>query len=66
VRQGARSHRSWARTVAAVLGYLLLALATVWGAMALHFDGPDPGWLREALATGFALLMVYRARFSGQ
>jgi hypothetical protein len=61
VRQGARARRSWARTAAAVLGHSLLALATVWGAMALHFDGPDPGWLREALATGFALLMALAA-----
>ena len=61
MRQGARAHRSWARTVAAVLGYSLLALATVWGAMALHFDGPDPGWLREALAIGFVLLVALAA-----
>jgi hypothetical protein len=26
--------------------------------MALHFDGPGPGWLREGLATGFVLLMA--------
>ena len=37
-----------------MLGYALLAAAAVWGAMALHFDGPDPGWLREGLAVGFA------------
>ena len=62
MRQGARAHRSWARTVAAVLGYSLLALATVWGAMALHFDGSDPGWLRQGLTAGFVLLMALAAR----
>ena len=26
--------------------------------MALHFDGPDPAWLREGLSAGFVLLMA--------
>jgi Domain of unknown function (DUF4105) len=61
VRESRKAHRSWARRLAMVLGYSLLAAATVWGAMALHFDGPDPGWLRQALAVGFLLLMALAA-----
>ena len=45
-----------------VLGYSLLAAATIWGAMALHFDGPDPRWLREAMAAGLVLLVALAVR----
>jgi hypothetical protein len=55
---GGTARRSWARAFAAVLGYFLLAAAAGWGAMAFHFDGPDPAWLREGLAAGVALLMA--------
>ncbi|MCK8784602.1 DUF4105 domain-containing protein [Roseomonas sp. NAR14] len=37
---------------------LIVFGAAVWGALALHFDGPDPVWLREALAVGYAVLMA--------
>jgi Domain of unknown function (DUF4105) len=61
MRRGSQAHRSWAGTLAVVLGYALLAAAAVWGAMALHFDGPDPRWLREGMAVGFLLLMALAA-----
>jgi hypothetical protein len=62
MRRDGGAQRSWVRTSAMVLGYSLLAAATIWGAMALHFDGPDPRWLREAMAAGLVLLVALAVR----
>jgi hypothetical protein len=32
--------------------------AAAWGTLALHYSGPSPVWLREALAAAFALLAL--------
>lgn len=52
-----RRHYAWARALIAALGVCLLAGFTAWGAMALLFDGPGPGWLRGGLVAGFVLLV---------
>jgi hypothetical protein len=44
------------RLLVVILGCGVLAGLTVWVAMALHFDGPGPGWLRNGLAASFLLL----------